>query len=200
MRLVARSFAEAAGWWRTAESRDEEHRKSGLDSEGFTRIIFTASWNSTKRRKKSTVPETKKKNKRGRLSEDGKTSMAGLPAPFAAADEALKQAIQLLKSFPTDPERIRADILSLLPEFTEELAAAQKFHAASSGTATATEVPNGHPEEQKELAPFGDAEWLTYLELKFVLRSHRMRLVRTLGRYIWGNSHETNNTIQISFA
>lgn len=54
---------------------------------------------------------------------------------MVAADEALQQAIQVLTTSvalgnlsPPDPERIRADVLLLLPEFTDELALVRKFH------------------------------------------------------------------------
>jgi hypothetical protein len=45
-----------------------------------------------------------------------------------------------------------------------------------------------------------EGEWLSHLELKFVLRAHKMELLRALGRYIGGGAAEVQNANHIFIA
>ncbi|CAM6102058.1 unnamed protein product [Calypogeia fissa] len=97
---------------------------------------------------------------------------------------------------PPDPERVRADVMLLLREFAEELAAAQTHYEISSRA----DVGCTPGIQQPLLAPIGAAEWLSHLELKFLLRAHKMELLRAIGRYIGGGAAEVANAAQISIA
>lgn len=79
-----------------------------------------------------------------------------------------------------DPERIRRDLMLLLREFDAELQELQP-------TTTEGEV------QSTDERPYGEAAWLAHLELKFVLRAHRMELLRALGRSLGASATENGS-------
>ncbi|CAK9229367.1 unnamed protein product [Sphagnum troendelagicum] len=85
-----------------------------------------------------------------------------------------------------DPERIRADLLVVLRDFESELQQVQSSTAgvASNGVEGVGVGAAGVP-------PYSEAEWLAHLELKFLLRAHRMEVLRSLGRALCGTVSES---------
>ncbi len=85
-----------------------------------------------------------------------------------------------------DPERIRADLLVVLRDFESELQQVQSSTAGvvSNGVEGVGVGAAGVP-------PYSEAEWLAHLELKFLLRAHRMEVLRSLGRALCGTVSES---------
>ncbi|KAG6551896.1 hypothetical protein Mapa_006512 [Marchantia paleacea] len=110
--------------------------------------------------------------------------------------ERLNMSAVPINPTPPDPERIRSDLMLLLREFSTELAAANSRTSVVNGAEASDEASNC----KQQLAAYTEAEWLSHLELKFLLRAHRMELLRALGRYIGGGSSEGSNANQIFVA
>jgi hypothetical protein len=94
-----------------------------------------------------------------------------------------------------DPERIRADLLVVLRDFESELQQVQSSTAVveSNGVEGVGVGAAGVP-------PYSEAEWLAHLELKFVLRAHRMEVLRSLGRALCGTVSESGAAATHSYA
>jgi hypothetical protein len=94
-----------------------------------------------------------------------------------------------------DPERIRADLLVVLRDFESELQQVQSSTAGvvSNGVEGVGVGAAGVP-------PYSEAEWLAHLELKFVLRAHRMEVLRSLGRALCGTVSESGAAATHSYA
>ncbi|KAL3696624.1 hypothetical protein R1sor_010700 [Riccia sorocarpa] len=111
--------------------------------------------------------------------------------------ERLNMACRPSNCTPPDPERIRSDLMLLLREFSTELDAACRTSDVH-GAGEADEAAG----DKQPTALYTEAEWLSHLELKFLLRAHRMELLRAISRYIGGGggSSEGSNATQIFVA